>query len=311
MMRVYRQTSQLTQPCVATIGNFDGMHLGHQSILTALQNLARQQGLPSMVILFEPQPAEFFLATKAAARLMRLRDKLQFLQAFGIDQVYVLRFDQHLATVSAEAFVKNILQDRCRVQHLFVGDDFRFGHQRVGDYTLLQRFAQQGCFGLTRIPSYQYQGLRISSTLIRACLLANQFAQANEYLGRPFGFCGKVIHGQARGRLLNFPTINMDMHRLVSPLRGVYVVQVTGVAGQPKLNGVANMGCRPTVDGQRWLLETHLFAFDQWLYGRYLTVEFCHKLRDELKFSSLDALQSQIQQDVRDAQAFFAKNDGG
>lgn len=309
-MRVYRQASVLTQPCVATIGNFDGMHLGHQSILSALQHLARQQALPSMVILFEPQPTEFLLAKKAAARLMRLRDKLQFLQAVGIDQVYVLRFDQTLATVSAEAFVKNILQDRCRVQHLFVGDDFRFGHQRVGDYALLQRFARQGCFGLTMIPPYQHHGLRISSTLIRACLRDNQFAQASQYLGRPFGLCGKVIHGQARGRLLNFPTINMDMHRLVSPLQGVYVVQVTGVAGCPKLNGVANLGCRPTVDGKRWLLETHLFAFDQWLYGQYLTVEFRHKLRDELKFSSIDALQSQIQRDVSGAQAFFAKNDG-
>lgn len=307
-MRVYRQTSVLTEPCVATIGNFDGMHLGHQSILKALQALARQQGLPSMVIIFEPQPSEYFLQEKAAARLMRLREKLLFLQGFGIDRVTVLRFDQHLATLSAESFVKDILRDRCRVEHLFIGDDFRFGYQRAGDYALLQDFARQGVFSLTAIASYQHDGRRVSSTLVRTCLQDNQLTQAADYLGRPFCVTAKVIHGQARGRLLNFPTINMNIHRRVSPLRGVYVVQVTGVAGHGKLNGVANLGCRPTVDGQRWLLETHLLTFDQWLYGQTLTVEFHHKLRDEAKFSSLDALQQQIQQDVTEAQQFFTNS---
>jgi riboflavin kinase/FMN adenylyltransferase len=282
------------QDCAATIGNFDGVHLGHQAVFKALQEKAMHLGVPSTVILFEPQPMEFFQPQKAPPRLTRLREKLIHIRNCGIDRVVLLEFNQHLASLSAEAFVQQVLVDGLAIRHLYVGDDFRFGRERKGDFSLLQKAGEKQGFGVEGMDTICHDDCRISSTRIREALAAGDFSTAEFCLGRSYQICGRVGHGNQRGRTIGFPTLNINLHRSVSPVRGVFAVHVEGLDDEA-LPGVANVGTRPTVDGKgRPLLEVHLFDFDRPVYGAQVGVTFIQRIRDEKKFSSFDELQQQI-----------------
>lgn len=303
--------------CVATIGSFDGVHLGHQAILRQLTQLASHYQLPSVVIIFEPQPHEFFSGEKAPARLMRLREKVQALLAAGVDRVLCLQFNQALRDLTAEDFIRKVLVDGLGIKHLVVGDDFRFGCDRRGDFALLQSTgallqtagAGQG-FGVTDTCTLQVNGDRVSSTRVRLLLEQGDFAAAEKLLGRPYRINGRVAYGKQLGRQLGVPTANVHLRRYRSPLQGVFAVTVTFADGSLH-QGVANVGLRPTVnkDGtggtNKPLLEVHLFDFSRMVYGELIDVQFHKKLRDEKKFNGLPELQAQLQTDIAQAQAFF------
>ena len=291
--------------CVATIGNFDGVHLGHQAVFRHLREKSAAFGLPSTVITFEPQPLEFFAPDAAPARLTRMREKLQAIKDAEIDRVVLLEFGHKLAAMSAEEFVQELLVDGLDVGFLFVGDDFRFGRDRKGDFALLRQVGEQHGFTVENMNTFALSEKRVSSTRIRQALASGDLQQAEHYLGRPYRICGRVAHGDARGRTIGFPTANIDLHRKVSPLRGVYAVQVYGLADE-SLPAVANIGNRPTVEGDdRYLLEVHLFDFDRMIYGEHVQVEFRKKVREEKRFASFDALCEQIGNDVLSVRMFF------
>jgi riboflavin kinase/FMN adenylyltransferase len=290
--------------CVATIGNFDGVHRGHQAILARLRERAVALGVPSCVVIFEPQPREYFAPDTAPARLARLHDKVALLAAEGIDRVLCLAFNQRLCKLSAAEFVDTILVDGLGVQHLEVGDDFRFGCDRVGDFTFLQQAGLRHGFTVEAAQTVELEGLRVSSTQVREALARADFAVAERLLGRPFRIRGRVLHGQKLARQLGWPTANIQLKRHRVPLTGVYLVSVE-LDGQV-WPGVANIGVRPSVAGDgRAHLEVHLLDFAGDLYGRRLTVEFHHKLRDEQRFASLEALKSAIDADIAAARAHW------
>ncbi len=292
--------------CVATIGNFDGVHLGHRAVFQRLLAQGRQLGLPATVITFEPQAMEYFAPQAAPARLTRLREKLAALKTCGIEQVVLLEFGPRLAQMAAEAFVNELLVDGLAARHLLVGDDFRFGRGRQGDFTLLQRMGVAHGFAVEDLHTITHGAERVSSTRIRETLARGELDLARHLLGRPYRICGRVGHGNKRGRSIGFPTININLHRRVSPLHGVYAVMVDGLLERP-WPGVANIGLRPTL-GERepcYLLEVHLFDFSGDLYGRHAEVEFRLKLRDEMKFSSFEELRQQIDLDARTAKAYL------
>jgi len=296
------------QGCVATIGNFDGVHLGHQAVFGHLLEKALQFGLPATVITFEPQPQEFFTPVKAPARLTRLREKLQVIKHSGIDRVVLLEFNHKLAAMSAEQFVQCLLVDGLGIRYLFVGDDFRFGNNRAGDIELLRNVGKLHLFDVENMNTFVVGDERVSSTKIRELLATSKFELAAHYLGRPYRICGRVAHGDARGRTIGFPTANINLHRRVSPLNGVYAVSVYGLS-ESAVPGVANIGTRPTVKGdQRYLLEVHLFDFAQEIYGAHVEVEFKTKLRDEKRFDSFDKLRQQIELDCQAARKYFSIN---
>lgn len=290
--------------CVATIGNFDGVHLGHQVVLNQLKNKAKQLNVSSLVIIFEPQPQEFFSHSIVPARLTRLREKLLALQRDGIDYVLSLRFNEQLAALSAEQFIHSILVDKLAIQHLVVGDDFHFGKERQGNFSTLQSSGQQYGFTVENWQTFIFDGERVSSTRIRNALVNGNFEAAKQLLGRPYTLVGRVSYGQQRGRTIGFPTANIFLHRQISPINGVFAVMMHGVADQP-LAGVANLGTRPTIDGHHLLLETHLFDFNDSIYGHYVEIEFIAKLRDEQKFASFDQLKQQIALDVQRAKTIL------
>ena len=291
--------------CVATIGSFDGVHLGHQAILRQLQQAATAHQLPSVVIIFEPQPHEFFAGDKAPARLMRLREKVQALLVAGVNRVLCLQFNDELRSLSAEAFVKKVLIDGLAIKHLVVGDDFRFGCDRRGDFSLLQHIGEAQGFSVTDTVTLVVDNERVSSTRIRQLLELGDFAGAEHLLGKPYSINGRIAYGQQLGRKLGVPTANVHLRRYRSPLHGVFTVSATFTDGT-RYNGVANVGVRPTVTGDKKpLLEVHLFNFSRMAYGAMIDVTFHSKLRDEKKFNSLDELQAQLQRDIADAQAFF------
>ena len=293
--------------CVATIGNFDGVHRGHQAILARLRERALELGMPSCVVIFEPQPREYFAPQAAPARLARLRDKLELLAAEGIDRVLCLAFNQRLSKLSAAEFVETILVAGLGVQHLEVGDDFRFGCDRLGGFDYLQQAGSVHGFTVEAAQTVELDGLRVSSTEVRNALAAADFELAERLLGRPFAIAGRVLHGQKLARQLGWPTANVQLKRRRVPLTGVYLVSVA-VDGQP-WPGVANIGVRPTVAGDgRAHLEVHLLDFAGDLYGRRLTVAFHHKLRDEQRFASLEALKAAIDADVAAARAHCRPN---
>ncbi len=284
--------------CVATIGNFDGVHLGHQSVLRHLLEKGKEFSHPATVVTFEPQPREFFQSQAAPARLTRLREKLRSIQDVGIQRVVILEFNQRLAAMPAEQFVQELLVKGLGVRFLSVGDDFRFGQQRAGDFQLLLRMGAEHGFEVENMNTFKLDADRVSSTRIRQLLTQGELQAAEQCLGRPYRICGRVGHGDKRGRTIGFPTMNVNLHRIVSPLRGVYAVRVIGLNGDA-LPGVANIGNRPTVEGDpRYLLEVHLFDFDRSVYGAHVEVEFVRKLRDEQKFDSFDALRQQILDDA-------------
>jgi riboflavin kinase/FMN adenylyltransferase len=293
--------------CVATIGSFDGVHLGHQAILRQLVDVSLQYGLPAVVIVFEPQPHEFFLGDKAPARLMRLREKVQALLAAGAARVLCLQFDHDLRSLSADAFIEKILVEGLAIKHLVVGDDFRFGCDRRGDFALLQKAGRERGFGVTDTITLELDGQRVSSTRIRSLLETGNFAEAEKLLGKPYSIDGRIAYGQQLGRQLGVPTANVHLRRYRSPLHGVFTVTVNFADGK-HYQGVANVGVRPTVTGDKKpLLEVHMFDFSRKVYGAMINVVFHTKLRDEKKFNSLAELQTQLQQDIADAKEFFRK----
>ncbi|VAX05458.1 FMN adenylyltransferase / Riboflavin kinase [hydrothermal vent metagenome] len=287
--------------CVATIGNFDGAHLGHQAVFRHLLEEGAEKGLPSTVITFEPHPLEFFQPVAAPARLTRLREKLQVLEDAGIQRVMLLEFGAKLASMSAVDFVRQVMVDGLGIHYLLVGDDFRFGQGRAGDIELLREAGSEYGYDVDSMDTIQVNDERISSTRIRKALAQGDLAQAERCLGRAYRICGRVVYGDQRGRSIGFPTANIGLHRKASPLHGVFAVMAHGLGDNP-LPGVANIGNQPTVDGdRRYLLEVHLLDFDQDIYGRHLEVEFCKRLRSEKKFDSLEALSRQIERDARGA----------
>jgi len=307
-MRVIRGLHNLAprqRGTVATIGNFDGVHLGHRAVFGRLRAQGRALRLPATVITFEPQAMEYLAPDAAPARLTRLREKLAALADCGIEQVVLLEFGPKLARMGAREFVRELLVDGLSARYLLVGDDFRFGHGRGGDFWLLREIGREHGFAVENLHTITDGDERVSSTRIREALARGDFAFARRLLGRTYRICGRVGHGHKRGRNIGFPTANLNLHRRVSPLRGVYAVMVTGIADR-SWPGVANLGTRPTVDGgARYLLEVHLFDFSGNLYGRHLEVEFRHKLRDEKKFESFDELKIQIGRDSTSARTFL------
>lgn len=290
--------------CVATIGNFDGVHLGHQAVLGQVAEKAAQLQRPTTVVLFEPQAQEYFAPETAPPRLTRLREKLLALRRFSVDRVLCLPFDRRLAQLSADEFIEQILIDGLGVRYLVVGDDFRFGKGRQGDFHLLQSVGAEQGFAVATMHTFNIDDARVSSTRVRAALAAGDLHGAEKLLGRPYRLCGRVAHGDKRGRSIGFPTANIHLHRHATPVQGVYAVELFGITGEP-VAGVANVGSRPTVDGTRSLLEVHLFEFDRDIYGAYVHVDFLLKLRAEKRFDSFFELQQQIHRDADQAREFF------
>lgn len=291
--------------CVATIGNFDGVHLGHCRVLDQVKQKAEQLGLPSVVIVFEPQPREFFAGDKAPQRLTRFGEKVRLLDAEGIDRVLCLSFNNRLRSMSADQFIEQLLLQGLAVQHFVVGDDFRFGCDRTGDYNMLAKAGQVHGFSVVNTETFLSEDERVSSTRIRQVLLNNDLAQAKELLGRPYAISGRVVVGQQLGRQLGVPTANVRMHRYASPLRGVYTVIATLADGR-QVQGICNIGMRPTVNGTQPVLEAHLFDFNEDIYGSLLSIEFQSFVREERRFDGLEQLKQQITQDIEEARAFFA-----
>lgn len=293
--------------CVATIGSFDGVHRGHQAILARLREEGQKLGLPTLVMVFEPQPHEYFSRERAPARLMRLREKVNALFTLGVDRVLCLRFNEHLRSLSAQGFIEEILVRRLAVAHLEIGDDFRFGCDRAGDFALLQQAGQKHGFAVRDTRTILLDGERVSSTRVRQLLETDELAEAATLLGHPFSVSGRVVYGKRLGRTLDVPTANIGLGRYRSPVRGVYVVDACLPRSGQCWPAVANVGVRPTVDGSaKPLLEVHLLDFSGELYGEWLCVEFRHKLRSEKKFNSLDELKRQIQHDIAAARRYFA-----
>ncbi|CFR07178.1 bifunctional riboflavin kinase/FAD synthetase [Yersinia kristensenii] len=290
--------------CVLTIGNFDGVHRGHQALLEQLKREGQRLGLPVMVMIFEPQPLELFAADKAPARLTRLRDKARYLAEAGVDYLLCIKFDPRFAAITAQAFVAKLLVEKLGVKFLTVGDDFRFGAERQGDFQLLQQAGAEFGFDVISTDSFCDGGLRISSTAIRQALHDDDLVLAETLLGHPYSISGRVVHGDELGRTIGFPTANLPLKRLVAPVKGVYAVDVYGLGPKP-LPGVANIGTRPTVAGVRQQLEVHLLDITMDLYGRHIDVVLRAKLRNEQRFASLDALKQQIAHDVVTARTFF------
>jgi len=290
--------------CVATIGSFDGVHRGHRAILQQLRDKAAQYQLPSVAIIFEPQPQEYFSGEQAPARLMRLREKVEALLDAGVDRILCLQFNRSLRGLSAREFIDRVLLDGLGVRCLVVGDDFCFGHDRSGDYRLLQQVGEAEGFEVIDTATLEYDGERISSTRIRRALESGHFELVEKLLGHPYRISGRVVYGQRLGRQLGIPTANVQLHRYRAPLNGVYVVEV--LLNGDRLPGVANVGVRPTVgDLVKPVLEVHLLDYDGPLYGRRIQVEFKCKVREELKFDSLDQLVNEIHNDIAVARRYF------
>ena len=306
-MRITHGFRSLGTPHAVTIGNFDGLHLGHQAMLTRLQDVARARGLPSCVLSFEPHPREFFTPEQAPARLSNLREKAECLRQRGIDRLHVFRFDRAFSALSAESFIEQVLGHTLQARYVLVGDDFRYGAKRAGDFALLQRSGQALGFDAEFLPTVEVTGERASSTAVRSALAAGELAHAARLLGRPYSISGHVVHGDKLGRDIGFPTANIQLKHNRPPLMGIFAVEVSGLSGSP-LPGVASLGKRPTVKNPDAapVLEVHLFDFNADIYGRRVHVDFLHKLRDEEKYPDLDSLVAQIGRDVDNAKHYLA-----
>ena len=308
LIRDVRSLQASHRGCVATIGTFDGIHLGHQAVLRQVVNQSMQLKLPSVVIVFEPLPGEYLSPTRAPARLMSFREKFYSIDSRGIDRLLTLTFNEKLKNMSANQFVEDIFVNGLGVEHLVFGDDFRFGNNREGDISFTQRLGKINNFAVVPTSTVEFEGERISSTRIRQALAASDFILAKSLLGRSYSISGRVVFGRQMGRTLGFPTANIELGRLSSPLSGVYAVKVNGPT-MSDLRGVANIGVRPTVnDNMRANLEVHLLDFDNEIYGQRIDVTFLSKIREEKKFSSLDELKVNIANDLRTAQDWFDSN---
>lgn len=285
--------------CVLTIGNFDGVHLGHNAVLKQVKTKAQAMSLPSAVMVFEPQPAEIFNPQNAPARLTRWREKYNLLKNQLIDRMICLRFSTKFASLTADEFIENLLVKTLGVKHLVIGDDFKFGKGRTGDFSTLLKAGKKFGFTVEDTQSCLVDEKRVSSTLVRNAIKSNDFVTAEKLLGRPYTISGKVVHGDKKGRTIGFPTVNILLRRCVSPVTGVYAVTVE--ADGTMFPGVANAGIRPTVKGTRQQLEVHLFNFKGDLYGQHLHVTFKERIRNEQKFDSFQALKDQIELDAAKA----------
>lgn len=297
-------------PIALTIGNFDGVHLGHQAMLARLRAAASARGLSACVMTFEPHPREFFAPDQAPARLTSLREKLELLAQHGVDRVQVCRFNFALAQVTAQEFIERILVRGMGVRWLQVGDDFRFGARRVGDLALLKAFAPHHGYEVEAIPTVLLDGERVSSTAVRDALSAGDTLKAERLLGRPYSIRGRVVRGDQLGRKLGFPTANVQMKHNRPPLSGIFAVEFHRAGGE-LLRGVASLGVRPTVkaQGARPVLEVYLLDFSGEIYGEQVRVDFLHKFRDEARYVDVETLQQQIARDVADARGFFERHD--
>ncbi|MGR8919502.1 MAG: bifunctional riboflavin kinase/FAD synthetase [Gammaproteobacteria bacterium] len=290
--------------CVATIGNFDGVHLGHSEIIKRLKAQSARHGVPSVLILFEPQPAEFFRPDEAPPRLSRFREKFKMIRERGVDRLLVLRFDAELARRSPEDFVGNILVGQLGIKALIIGDDFRLGRGRGGDFNVLHGLAEQHGFEVEQSSPYLFIGKRISSTYIRYLLHHGYMGEAERMLGHPYCIEGRVVHGHKNGRQWGFPTANLDLHRLGSPVAGIYAVNVHGLRDEP-LKGVGYVGNRPIIDDPRYVLEVHIFDFDEDCYGERITVQFRDRIRADMHFDSFEEMAKQIRRDCEAARGIL------
>ncbi len=309
-MRVRRVIPERSQtPTALTIGNFDGVHRGHQAMLERLKESARSLGLSACVLTFEPHPLELFAPQTAPTRLTSLREKLELLAAHGIAQVHVSRFDRAYASRSPQEFIERVLLAGLGMRWLLIGDDFRFGARRAGDFSLLQTASREHGFGLEAMPTVAFEGARVSSSMVRAALAAGRLAEAEVLLGRPYSISGRVVHGDKLGRTIGYPTANVQLRHNRPPLSGIFAVRTVDGLGRWR-DGAASLGLRPTVDDSgRNKLEVHLFDYSGDLYGQHLRVDFLHKIRDEQKFSDLAALKSRIAEDCDMARKLLAANE--
>ena len=316
LIRSLHNLRQHHKKCVASIGNFDGIHLGHQAIISQLNEIGHKYDLPSVVIIFEPQPQEYFSSDDAPARLARFREKVEELNRLGVDRLVCLRFNERLANLSAREFVEKLLIDSLDIRHLVIGDDFRFGKNRQGDYSTLEKMADEFGYKVEHTNTCLFQETRISSTSIRQALANDDLNLASQLLGRAYSISGRVVHGDKRGKKLGFATANMELHRLHSPVVGVYVtrVRITGNTtglGEASHQAVTSIGMRPMFDGEGMRLETHILDFDENIYAKYMSVEFLEKLRSEMKYSDINNLKRAIESDIENARQYFAENSYG
>lgn len=300
-----------TLPCALTIGNFDGVHRGHQAMLSCLQAAAAERGLPATVMTFEPHPREVFTPALAPARLTSLREKIELFRQHGVERLVLVRFSPRFARLSPQEFIQEILLTGIQARWVLIGDDFKFGAKRAGDLAVLREAGIQHGFEVANLGSVLVDGERVSSTAVRAALAQGDLEQARQFLGRPYSISGRVVHGDKLGQELGFPTANIQMKHNKPPLSGIFAVELSHFAqldspGSHRLPGVASLGVRPTVKVNGLAtLEVHLFDFHAQIYGAHVRVDFLHKLRDEEKFPDLPTLIAQIERDVVEAKKYF------
>ncbi|MBX9586574.1 MAG: bifunctional riboflavin kinase/FAD synthetase [Gammaproteobacteria bacterium] len=304
LIRGWHNVREKHRGCVLTLGNFDGVHKGHQALLQRLLQVSQKNNSPSLVMIFEPQPNEFFYRDKKIGRLMRLREKVKALHEISVDRVLVGKFNNAFAHITAENFVAEYLVGKLGVKHIIVGDDLRFGFERRGDFNLLVALGEQYGFTVEKMPTFEIGNERTSSTLIRQALIEGDMGRARKLLGHGYAFSGRVAHGDKIGRTIGFPTANIHLHRLCTPVEGVFAVLVTGLGPHP-IKGAANVGSRPTVGGKKIVLEVYLFDFNEDIYGRHVEVEFVQKIREEETYETIEAMQVQIEKDVEKAKAIL------
>ena len=306
-MRIFRGTPPSATPIALTIGNFDGVHLGHQAMLERLEKAAAERGLPACVMTFEPHPREFFMPHDAPARLTSLREKLELFEKYGVERAYICGFTHAFAHVSAEKFISDNLCERLQVKWVLIGDDFRFGARRTGDLAMLQQAGERCGFEVNDMHSIKEGILRVSSTAVRKALAGGNLESAAQLLGRQYSISGRVIHGDKAGRKLGYPTANIQIKHNKPPLTGIFAVKLHGL-NEEGLCGAASLGIRPTLkQDNKPTLEVHVFDFNRQIYGRHVRVDFFHKLRDERKFPCLDELIEAIGNDVAQAKSYFDK----
>ena len=314
-MQIFRGIPPSDTPTALTIGNFDGIHLGHQAMLERLERAAAERGLPACVMTFEPHPREFFMPFAAPARLTSLREKLELFEKYGVERAYICRFTHPFAHIPAREFVTDLLCDRLQVEWVLIGDDFRFGAKRAGNLEMLQQAGACCGFEVSSMDSIMAGDLRVSSTAVREALANGDLELATQLLGRPYSISGRVIHGDKAGRKFGYPTANIQLKHNKPPLSGIFAVKLHGLSdanlSDAGLPGAGSLGIRPTVknDGKP-TLEVHVFDFDQQIYGQHVRVDFYHKLREEQKFASLDELIEAIGNDVAQARDYFSGSGG-
>lgn len=291
--------------CVLTIGTFDGLHHGHQMLLSHLKAKSEELNYPNLLVTFEPQPREYFQGAVVPARLTRFREKVTILRGLALDRLLCIPFNERTRIIPAKDVIEGLLVNTLDVQYLVVGDDFQFGEGARGNYEMLKEAGDRFGFGVSHMGTLKFEHGRISSSRIRDALSLGDFDLAEKLLGRPYFIMGRVVYGRQLGRQLGVPTANIRLQRYRAALEGVFAVTVMGLDQQ--YEGIANIGVRPTVDGKEPLLEVHIFDFDEEIYGRLLTVTFLNKVRDERTFDGLDSLKYQIEQDISETREWFAK----